>query len=363
MFRLKFYLLILCSLFVFVNATTWAPTEKKCPICKTKSQYYEIMSYGSYVYDYPSKYEYIFWPYTDGKALYSCRKCWFTCFMWDFEDIPADKHKPIRKFVDSLDLYETNGDYNVIPMSYRLLLAERIYGMLDKDKEFWCHFYRVKGHHLANEEKIVQAAQARTEALNIAEEMMQVKKNTGIRKELYLITGAMRYHLDDMHGALRDFKQAQKLTFGNENWNKESLENINIYLSDLVDDYIERINEKQKNQGAFSETPKIAELFKAPDAFIDSMITVTGMLVNKGSGYFKDFKPVLEDGLGNEVPVTIWVPLEVPPPMKPDQTPPRVMGYYLDKTLTIGGYFRKDETDRFTGDYYFEVIDARVVDE
>lgn len=343
-------------------STTWAPAEKKCPICGTKSQYYEIMSYGSYVYDYPSRFEYIFWPYTDGKVLYSCRKCWFTCFMWDFEDIPENKYKVIRRFVDSLDLYETNGDYNVIPMSYRLLLAERIYEMLDKDKEFWCHFYRVKGHHLTREEKTAHAAEARTRALEIAEQMLQDEKKKGTQKELYIISGAMRYHLNNMQGAAQDFKKAKGLTFGNENWNKESLQNINIYLSKLVDDYLKMIDLNAEKE-IYSSMPTIAQLHENPDVFLDSMVTVTGMLVNKGAGYFKDFQPVLEDGFGNILPVTVWAPLELPPPMNPDMTPPKVMGFYLDKEIRAGGYFRKDEQDRFSGDYYFEVFDAQVLDE
>jgi hypothetical protein len=106
--------------------------------------------------------------------------------VWDFKDIPESKHNDIRKFLDSLDLHETNGDYYVIPMSYRLLIAENIYRFLDKDEEFWCHFYRVMGHHLAYEGKTVKAAQARTKAINIAETMLQAKENAGIKKELYL---------------------------------------------------------------------------------------------------------------------------------------------------------------------------------
>ncbi len=224
-------------------ATTWGPVEKECPICRTKSRYFDIASYGSYVFDYPSKYEYIFWPYTDGKVVYSCRKCWFSCFMWDFKDIPESKHSDIRKFLDSLDLHETNGDYYVVPMSYRLLIAEHIYRFFDKDEEFWCHFYRVMGHHLAYEQKTVKSIKARTKALNIAETMLQAKENAGINKELYLITGAMKYFLGDKKGALYDFKKAQKLTYENSDLDKESLENSNRYLSDLLNDYLEKLNE------------------------------------------------------------------------------------------------------------------------
>lgn len=344
-------------------ATTWVPVEKECPICGTKSRYFDIASYGSYVFDYPSKYEYIFWPYTDGKVVYSCRKCWFACFMWDFEDIPESKHNDIRKFLDSLDLHETNGDYYVVPMSYRLLIAENIYRFLDKDDEFWCHFYRVMGYHLAYEQKAAKAAKARTKALNIAETMLQAEENAGIKKELYLITGSMKYYLGDKQGALYDFKRAQKLTYEKKDLDKESLENSNRYLSNLLDDYIEKIGEIKRNQVVFSTTPTIAELVESPEMFVDSIITVTGRLVNQGTGYLKDFQPALADNTGNVVEVLSWAPLEVFLPMNPDIPIPKAMGYYLHKTIKASGYFRKDGKGRFNSDYYLEVIQANLISE
>lgn len=360
---MKLYMLLLCCIVVLVNATTWTSVEKECPICGTKSRYFNIASYGSYVFDYPSKYEYIFWPYTDGKVVYSCRKCWFSCFMWDFEDIPESKHNDIRKFLDSLDLHETNGDYYVVPMSYRLLIAEKIYRFLDKDDEFWCHFYRVMGHHLANEEKTVKATQARTKAINIAEKMLQQKKYDGAQKELYVITGAMKYHLGNKQGALDDFKKAQKLTYEKTDLDKESLENSNRYLSDLLDDYIEKIGEIKRTQVVFSATPTIAELVESPEMFVDSIITVTGRLVNQGTGSLEKFQPALADITGNVVEVLSWAPLEVFLPMNPDIPIPKAMGYYLYKTIKANGYFRKDDKGRFNSDYYFKVIQVNVISE
>jgi hypothetical protein len=361
---MKYYLriFIYSGLPTLLFSLTWAPVEKTCPICGTTGRYYEVMNYGSYVFDYPSRFEYIYWPYTDGKALYSCRKCWFTCFLWDFEEIPQDKIEDIRRFVDSLDLYETNGDYFVIPMSYRLFIAERIYKILGKDREFWCHFYRVKGHHLANEQKTAHAAEARTQALGLAEDMLQDKANISIQKELYIIAGAMKYHLNDLQGALSDFSKARALTFKSEKWSEENLENINLYLSRLTDEFVDKIQER-KGRAVFSKMPTISELLKNPDIFVDSTITLTGKMVNQGTGYYKDFKPALEDTLKNALSVTIWAPLELPPPQDPDRSLPKVMGYYLDKKIRAGGYLRRDSSDRFNGDYYFEVFDAQVVDD
>lgn len=201
------------------------------------------MSYGSYVYEYPSKYEYIFWPFIDGRLLYCCKKCWYTCYAWDFDSIPQGKKGAIKKVLDKLGVWETNGAYTVVPMYYRLKIAEEIYRLFDKNDEFWCHFYRVKGYHLAYENKDSEAAEARQKAHEIAEQMIKDKKNQGIYKELYFITGAMKYVLDNHEGALNDFTQAQQLIYQKAGMDKISQGNFDDFLNRLIEDYLEKIEE------------------------------------------------------------------------------------------------------------------------
>src|SRR5262245_56434861 len=64
-----------------VFATTWAPKEVNCPLCQTKNTFKEPMSWGSYIYSWPEKFQYIFWPLTDKPVLYCCKKCHLTAFM------------------------------------------------------------------------------------------------------------------------------------------------------------------------------------------------------------------------------------------------------------------------------------------
>lgn len=229
-----FMLVILCS------ATTWSPVKVKCPYCGTKSVYYQVNSYGSYIYDYPSKYEYIFWPYIDGKVLYCCRKCWFTCFAWDFYSIPDGKREGIRKILAKMAVFETDGEYDVIPMYYRLQIAENIYMLYGRDDEFWCHFYRVKGYHLVNEGKITEAAEARWKALQYIARMITDPVNAGINKELFYIQGAMQYLLADTVGALAAFEHARQLKYNASGLDEERIMNINKYLDDLIDHYLDK---------------------------------------------------------------------------------------------------------------------------
>ena len=49
-----------------VLATTWASKDMECPLCGKTTKMEVIASYGSYIYNWPSKHQLIFWPVTTG---------------------------------------------------------------------------------------------------------------------------------------------------------------------------------------------------------------------------------------------------------------------------------------------------------
>src|SRR4029077_13749626 len=69
---------------VALLATTWGPVEVECPVCHTKNTFNSWMSYGSYVYGWPSKFQNIYWPATDSNSLHTCKHCYLTLFMGDY---------------------------------------------------------------------------------------------------------------------------------------------------------------------------------------------------------------------------------------------------------------------------------------
>lgn len=229
-----------------VSATKWGAKEVICPICKTTNAFRAIMSYGGYIYNWPSKFQFIFWPLTHRFVLYSCKKCYLTCYMWDFEKIPKEKHEEIKKQLEGVTFDQDYDDYAKIPMSQRLYIAEKVYSVLDRDDEFWCQFYRVMGYHFEEEKKQEEADKARKKALNIAERMLGRKENAGIRKELFLISGAMRHFLKDEKGALHDFKKALRLKYKNKSIPKKQAESKDKYLSELLKEYITEIQNTEK---------------------------------------------------------------------------------------------------------------------
>lgn len=176
---------------------TWSPDEIECPVCQTKNIFMVWGSYGSYVYQFPSKYQLVFWPFTDGQAWYSCKKCRYTAFMGAFKDVPKDKIADLRKMLEevSLPAQKTHSKeeslarppYLEIPTSERLLVVEKIHRFLgETGDDYWNHFYRVLAYHFDAEKKQVEADEARRKSLAITERLLADKANDGRRKGIAL---------------------------------------------------------------------------------------------------------------------------------------------------------------------------------
>jgi hypothetical protein len=233
-------------------AITWSPVEVECPVCQTKNIFLEVMSYGNYIYGYPSKYQMVFWPYTDGAAWYSCKKCRLTAFMGDFAGIPQDKIPAVREALKDVKLPPQkerpaeptweNATYRELPVAARLVAAEKVYRALGQTgDEFWDHFYRVLGYHFDAEEKKAEADETRRKSLAIVARALADKGKEGVRKELLYISGAMKHYLRDDAGALGDFEAAKKLTYFDQNAKPENNTGFDGYLSKLIDEYIEML--------------------------------------------------------------------------------------------------------------------------
>lgn len=235
-------LMLLCGAAV-ASATTWFADDVECPLCGKTNEFQVVGSYGSYIYDWPSKFELIFWPNTESAVLYSCRKCKYTCFMYDFRDPPEDKLDALREAAAEVDFGGGFKTYIDIPMMDRLAAAENIYLVLDREDDFWCRFYRIVGYHAGAEGLTEKAAAARGEALAIAETLLEDEARVGERKQFLLIIGAMRYFRGDEAGARADFEAAVPLTYENAELEAERNEGYDEYLSVLLEEYIAKIED------------------------------------------------------------------------------------------------------------------------
>jgi hypothetical protein len=229
-----------------VLGITWTKKDFVCPVCTTKNTFWVLMSYGSYVYKSPSKYQYIYFPWTDGNLLYSCKKCYLSLFAGDFRETPQDKLPEIRKALEGVEIKGEYEHYNRIPVSKRLEAAEKVYAVLQKDDNFWLWYYRVKGYHYAGEGNQAKADEARKKALDLATRMLNEKEPATTKKELWLISGAMKHFLGNDQAALDDLYSALNTKYENKQLDKEKNETSEQNLSALVKEYIEKIQSPQK---------------------------------------------------------------------------------------------------------------------
>jgi hypothetical protein len=220
-------------------AVTWLPVEVTCPVCGTVNAFEVPGSYGTYVYQEPSKLQYVFWPATDKKFLYTCKTCHLTAYLGDFEGIPKEKLDELRRMLDrEAKLEGPLVPYFEIPMVSRLAIAEKVYGLLGRDGLFWCEFRRIEGYHLEEAGRDEQARAARLQALEIAERLLREPSPT--RKETLVIAAAMRKVTGDAAGAAKYLEEAKALTFQSSGLGEESSVGMNGYLDSLIEELLKR---------------------------------------------------------------------------------------------------------------------------
>jgi uncharacterized protein (DUF2225 family) len=238
-------LVILLSISIGVKATTWFPAEHTCPVCKHTHEYQEIGSYGGYIYSWPSKYQLIFWPYTDSPVVYSCPECHFSTYMWDFDSIPENKMDTLTEYLSTVKM-DKEKDYTDIPITTRLEIAEDVYQILGRDRDFWCHFYRVMGYHYHKTQNTEKAREARLTALSLARESLADPDHAGQEKETWFIIAAMHNFTGQMDSALYYLDKASLLSYKNKTWEKENEGNYDSYLTDLIPVYKEFIKKGEE---------------------------------------------------------------------------------------------------------------------
>ena len=123
-------------------ATTWAPSEKTDPLTNEKVPAQEIVSSGSYIYNWPSKYDLVFWPLTDEKWICFNSKNGYGAFNNDFEKVSDEEKKTLIKWLAE--------NYNPAeaPKSHeeKLVWLEKVYRQRKMDDDFWCRFYRLMAY-------------------------------------------------------------------------------------------------------------------------------------------------------------------------------------------------------------------------
>ena len=248
----RLFLASVATLFLFANAsaTTWFPEEFTCPIDNEKNTFMVIGSYGSYIYWWPSKYQWIFWPRTDSPTFYLCKKCHLATYMWDFDKIPKDKIPELKKILEGVKVSKAFKEYQEISVTERLSIMEKVYTVLETDDDWWSVFYRTQGYHYAASGDKEKAAAVRRKSLELTEKQLKDDKNKIPKKLLYYISAAMKHYLNDDKGALADLQKGIETKYVSATESAEENANAEAGLNERMKDYIARINSDKKPRDA-----------------------------------------------------------------------------------------------------------------
>lgn len=246
----------LLTAFLFGNAlaTTWFSQDFECPIDKEKNTFMVVGSYGSYIYSWESKYQWLFFPQTESPTFYLCKKCHLATYMWDFEKLPKDKIPEIQKALASVKVSKTFKTYTEIPVSERLEIMAKIYPILQKTESWWETFYRLQGYHYAQEGNAAKALEARKKSLELLAKFLKDEKTEQSKKLLLYTSAAMKHFTMDDKGALEDLQKALETKYVEKDLNPEKLKNAEDGLNQRIKDYIERIKSDKKPRSTEKES-------------------------------------------------------------------------------------------------------------
>lgn len=228
-------------------AITWFPQDFTCPIDSQKNTFMVVGSYGSYIYSYPSKYQWLFFPQTDSPTFYICKKCHLATYMWDFDKIPKEKLADIKNALTGVKVSKAFKEYTDLPITERLEIMEKVYSVLGRDDEWWESFYRVKGYHYGKEGNAAKAEESRRKSLDLIKKEIKNDKGKAPKKILFYVSGAMKHFLNDDKGALEDLQIALATKYQNKTESAEDVQGSEDGLNARIKEYVERIkSEKEK---------------------------------------------------------------------------------------------------------------------
>lgn len=216
------------------QATTWTePGPVPDPVRQgAKCQVSQPMSSGSYIYQWPSKYDQVFWPLTDPKGIWFCQESGFTAFIGDFELSDAERAALATALAAHYKLTRKP------TLGEKLALLQQSYEARKADTRTTIRLLRVLAYYKEVELKdFVAAAEFRKRALDMIESALRTEIEDAERLE-YLFVSAVYYReFGDAEKSKSALSALDQALAGNKN---EELKGYVEYLSELKKD-IDRI--------------------------------------------------------------------------------------------------------------------------
>lgn len=272
-------------------STTWASVEETCPVCGKKIALESIASYGSYIYNWASKQQLVFWPDTDNYGVWFCTHCHYAALMGDFAGLPEEAVDRVREAIDAARQEQEGSQYAEIPILYRLRMAQVAYEARGGSTDyFWCRFHRILGYHLDRAGDDEGARAARLEAIAVAERMLAADDNVTPAKELLFIIAAMQVFTGQdgaARASLDRFAEAPMEPLP-EGATAEDMAGYGGYLDEVAAELRGQIQPPDGAPAAAGESTVSGETYDFSDSAID------GDLVQPAGAYLV---PIIDLGL------------------------------------------------------------------
>ena len=205
--------LLIVFLLAFVSSQSFAVGLARstvvCPICGEKNEFFHIVAFGGYVYDYPPKYYRLGWGYGYPALLWVCKHCHYASWVWEYSKVKPDEVARVREALAAVRFANFN-DYSQVPLRLRLPLAELCAKAAGKDDVFWSEFYRAQAYHLGRVGKVEEARSARIKARDLLIRLSQDPKHDPQKKELLFALATVNHFLEDDPAALATLAQARE---------------------------------------------------------------------------------------------------------------------------------------------------------
>lgn len=209
------------------KATNWSESKVDDPILEgEKCSVHQPISYGGYIYSWPSKYDQVYWPLIDPNGIWFCEKSGFTAFIEDFSGLSPSELKKIKNYL-------TKNPPKDSSIQTKLSLLEKIYSMRNTDKAFDNQLLRVLARWYQNLEELDKANSYRKRAFSTIQKELKTEQDEYQKLEyLYLAANYSKQFGDQETSD----KYISQLVSSIDNVNDENNKGFAKYLRKLYPD-------------------------------------------------------------------------------------------------------------------------------
>ena len=222
-------LAIWAALAASVYATTWHETTVKDPISGGDTKVSAIASYGGYIYKWPSKYDGIYWPYTDAAYIRFSPISGYIAFGSDFEKISKEEKTRVAAFLKENFHKETPPK----TQDEKLDWLARVYEARGADDGFWLTYHCLRAYLSRTDEKT--SKQHREQAVKVATRLVATLKPSENMAKVIFILGSYTHMLGRREESGKWFTQLKALKWENANPDAAPSPDIVEYFSQLAE--------------------------------------------------------------------------------------------------------------------------------